>query len=295
MAAVVVLAAGGAFAIALRTDHPSATPLDPVERARAAARADREAMMEREEAERAKAEGAAADAIAHQVAGARPGQPGPLFDAVHFGSAGLSAAPAELDRINAEATRRGVGVGLEPQRLTARVSPAVADRIFHAWGDPPRDLDLHDPGTNAALHVSVEGAEVVFAWSPYETLAHRIDPGDGRPPGATPFSVVGAHVGDLSLALGARLRPVPRALGAHRLEWDLPPDAYGAPTLAFVETDGDVITRVEVPIDAPPGEVDHALHTIYGAGDRSWRHGALVIELDGHPPDGATVTATRAR
>lgn len=286
--------AGVAFALAARSERRGARVVDPLEADRAAARAQ----MEAARAQVAAAHDAADDAaIARQLAGPRPGQPGPLFDAIHFGSAGISAAPALLDRLGGDAARAGVQIGVEPYRLTARVPAAVADRVFRAWGDPPRDRELHDAATHAALSVSVDGDRAIFSWQPYETIDHLIDPGDGHPAGTTPFSIVGQRVGMVSLALGDRFarEPGPDPT-ARRFTWNLPRLDDGGYVIATADVDDGVITRVTVDFEAPPDDVAAALRATYGGGGEAgpWRHGALTIELDATPRH-ASVSATRAK
>jgi hypothetical protein len=287
LVAIGVLAfAGAAFVLAIRGDHHGDLGGDPAAAARARARA-----VQDEEASAAAA--ARAAALAPRLAGARPGQPGPLFDAIHFGSAGISVAPAAFQPMTAEAARAGADLGIEPWRLTARVEPEVADRIFHGWGDPPRDHALHDPATHTALAVRTVGAQVELAWTPCETVAHLVDPGDDRPPGQTPFSVLGQRLNRVSIALGDRAQA-----DGSGYTWQLPPMDDGSPMTAALAVDHDVITRVTLQIFVPPDQVAEALRATYGDAGAlhlgPWHHGATTITIDGHPPDGATVTATRA-
>jgi len=287
-----VAVAGGAIAMAIRGDARGERVVDPVTAAREQAIARRDEVMAEEQRARDEMRAREGDRdakIAKLVGGARPGQPGPIFEAIHFGSAGLSSSIADVQILSDAAVQNGFTVGVEPRELSAMIPGGAASAILHAWGDPASPI--RDPGSHTELIVDGDSMLRSFIWRPYETLEHLIDPGDDRPPGSTPFSVVGAKLDDLTLALGDHLKPT----GANEYWWALPyfDDASMSATLTVSR---GVITSVTLQLETPPDDVAHALRDRYGdAGAMHlgpWKHRKLEISIDGHPPDGATVTAT---
>jgi len=235
-------------------------------------------------------EDAQAAAIVRVLVGDRPGQPGSLFDGFRFGSAGISVSTEDRARAAEAAKRAGVQLVIEPWQLTAEVHDDAAIPIYRRWNAAPRQRTFLDPTTNAALTVEERPAWMRLVWTPYETPAHLIDPGDDRPLGSTPFSVVGAKVAALSAAVGDKLQPA----GHGHYTWQLPPLEHGWSMEAALDTSGGTITRVTLQLMGKADDLDRAVHAIYGdaaAMGRSWKHGALEITIDAN----GRATAKRAK